>query len=428
MKLKQLGKVSQPLMIAILVMITLVISTAIWFSSRDSVKDEHGHDEHGHDEHGHGEEEKSAEGHTDGEEAHGHEAKSEQGHDDEGEIQLTAQQLVEQGLKIQTVSTGAVNQVTTLPGKLVVNTDQQAHISPNFSGHVEQVYVALGQSVQKGQTLAVLSAPELIDQQANLHMAQANLDLAKQDYQREKQLWSQGISAKQDYQRAENTYRQAQITVQSAQARLNALGASADGKGRFVIKAPIAGVISQKDIVVGENVQLADQLFVIEQLKDLWLEFNLPSQLAGLQQNQTIQFKTTGSEKNHQAVIQSLTSQADVQTGRLVVRAKVIAQSAELRPNVMVNVLISQPSTKSALRIQKSALQSIEGKASVFIVELEEKGQVHLKAQAVELGQTSNDGQWLEVISGLSAGQKYVSQGSFLLKSELEKDEAGHEH
>lgn len=423
MKLKQLGKVSQPLMVAILAVITLVISTAIWFSSRDSVKDEHGHDESAH-----GKEEKSSEGHAEDEEGHGHEEESEGEHAEEGEIQLTAQQLVEQGLKIETVSSGSVNQITTLPGKLVVNTDQQAHISPNFSGHVEQVHVALGQSVQKGQPLAVLSAPELIDQQANLQMAQASLDLAKQDYQREKQLWSQGISAKQDYQRAESSYRQAQIAVQSAQTRLNALGASADGKGRFIIKAPITGVISQKDIVVGENVQLADQLFVIEQLKDLWLEFNVPSQLANLKQNQTIQFKTNGSDKNYQAVIQSLTSQADAQTGRLVVRAKLTNQAAELRPNVMVNVLVSQSETKSALRIQKSAVQSIEGKASVFIVESEEKGQVHLKAQALELGQTSNDGQWLEVISGLNLGQKYISQGSFLLKSELEKDEAGHDH
>jgi len=58
----------------------------------------------------------------------------------------------------------------------------------------------------------------------------------------------------------------------------------------------------------------------------------------------------------------------------------------------------------------------------------EEKGQVHLKAQQVKLGQASGDGEWLEVISGLANGEKYISEGSFLLKSELEKDEAGHEH
>lgn len=64
----------------------------------------------------------------------------------------------------------------------------------------------------------------------------------------------------------------------------------------------------------------------------------------------------------------------------------------------------------------------------VFVIESEEKGQFHLKAQPIEVGMSSHDGQWLEVISGLGEGQKYIADGSFLLKSELEKDEAGHEH
>ncbi len=413
MFVKENGKISQSLIISILIIVTLLISLSIWWSSNKTQSDEHG------------DEAKNTEHHDDEHGKESHEA----GHADEGEIILTAQQIVEQGLKVDLASTGRVEKVSILPGKLVVNTDQQAHVSPNFSGHVEQVKVALGQNVKQGQTLAVLTVPELIDQQSSLRIAQANLDLARQDYQREQTLWSQGISAKQDYQRAENAYRQAQISVQSAQARLRALGADGNQNGHFSIKAPISGVISQKDIVVGENVQLADQLFVIEQLKDLWLEFNVPNQFSNqIQAGQKIQFKVNGSNENYSAIVQSLTSQADTQTGRLVVRAKLDGEAAELRPNVMVNVLISEPTAKSALRVKKTALQTIEGADTIFIVESEQKGQLHLKAQKVQLGQASSDGQWLEIISGLNAGQKYIAQGSFLLKSELEKDEAGHEH
>lgn len=409
MNAKQNGKISQSLMIAILILITVLVSLVIWLSSKKTESEGHGHDE--------------------GNAEHSDEDSSEEGHAEEGEIQLTSQQMVEQGLKVAVASTGLVEKLTTLPGKLVVNTDQQAHISPNFSGHVEQVNVALGQSVQKGQTLAVLIVPELIDQQANLRMAQANLDLARKDYQREQQLWSQGISAKQDYQRAENAYRQAQITVQSSQARLNALGASGNNNGRFLIKAPISGVISKKDIVVGENVQLADQLFVIENLKDLWLEFNLPNTSnIQLQVGQILNFKTNGSDQNYQAKVQTLNPQADLQTGRLQVRAKVTTQADVLRPNVLVNVFVTDAQAKTALRVQKKALQQVEGKPVVFVIESEEKGLVHLKAQPIEVGVSSQDGQWLEVISGLTEGQKYIADGSFLLKSELEKDEAGHGH
>lgn len=409
MNAKQNGKISQSLMIVVLILITVLVSLAIWLSSKKTESEGRGYDE--------------------GNAEQSDKDSSEEGHAEEGEIQLTSQQMVEQGLKVAVASTGLVEKLTTLPGKLVVNTDQQAQISPNFSGYVEQVNVALGQSVQKGQTLAVLILPELIDQQANLRMAQANLDLARKDYQREQQLWSQGISAKQDYQRAENAYRQAQITVQSSQARLNALGASGNNNGRFLIKAPISGVISKKDIVVGENVQLADQLFVIENLKDLWLEFNLPNTSnIHLQVGQILNFKTNGSDQNYQAKVQTLNPQADLQTGRLQVRAKVTTQADVLRPNVLVNVFVTDAQAKTALRVQKKALQQVEGKPVVFVIESEEKGLVHLKAQPIEVGVSSQDGQWLEVISGLTEGQKYIADGSFLLKSELEKDEAGHGH
>lgn len=409
MNAKQNGKISQSLMIVVLILITVLVSLAIWLSSKKTESEGRGYDE--------------------GNAEQSDKDSSEEGHAEEGEIQLTSQQMVEQGLKVAVASTGLVEKLTTLPGKLVVNTDQQAQISPNFSGYVEQVNVALGQSVQKGQTLAVLILPELIDQQANLRMAQVNLDLARKDYQREQQLWSQGISAKQDYQRAENAYRQAQITVQSSQARLNALGASGNNNGRFLIKAPISGVISKKDIVVGENVQLADQLFVIENLKDLWLEFNLPNTSnIQLQVGQILNFKTNGSDQNYQAKVQTLNPQADLQTGRLQVRAKVTTQADVLRPNVLVNVFVTDAQAKTALRVQKKALQQVEGKPVVFVIESEEKGLVHLKAQPIEVGVSSQDGQWLEVISGLTEGQKYIADGSFLLKSELEKDEAGHGH
>ena len=419
MNAKQNGKISQSLMIVVLILITVLVSLAIWLSSKKTESEGRGYDE-GNAEYS--DEDSSEEGHA--EEGH-----AEEGHAEEGEIQLTSQQMVEQGLKVAVASTGLVEKLTTLPGKLVVNTDQQAHISPNFSGYVEQINVALGQSVQKGQTLAVLTVPELIDQQANLRMAQVNLDLARKDYQREQQLWSQGVSAKQDYQRAENAYRQAQITVQSSQARLNALGASGNNNGRFLIKAPISGVISQKDIVVGENVQLADQLFVIENLKDLWLEFNLPNTSnIQLQVGQILNFKTNGSDQNYQAKVQTLNPEADLQTGRLQVRAKVTTQADVLRPNVLVNVFVTDAQAKTALRVQKKALQQVEGKPVVFVIESEEKGLVHLKAQPIEVGVSSQDGQWLEVISGLTEGQKYIADGSFLLKSELEKDEAGHGH
>jgi cobalt-zinc-cadmium efflux system membrane fusion protein len=75
----------------------------------------------------------------------------------------------------------------------------------------------------------------------------------------------------------------------------------------------------------------------------------------------------------------------------------------------------------------KSAIQEIGGKQVVFVAQADKK-QVQFVATPVQLGVYSSDGQWVEVKAGLNPQQQYVSQGSFLLKSELEKGEAEHGH
>ena len=355
-------------------------------------------------------------------------------HETEESLSLTAEQMQQHSVKLAQVTLGEVNQVQTFPAKLVVNTDRQAHVSPSFAGRVESVYVELGQQVKRGQALANLLVPDLVDQQANLKIAQTNLDLAKQDYEREHRLWSQGISAKQDEQRAYNAYRQAQIQVQAARSRLTAFGAGSGSNGRYTLTAPISGVISNKDIVIGENVQLADQLFTIDQLDQLWLEFVLPTMAnINVQPNQQIRFKSLQTGNLFNAQVQSLTTEADAQTGRLQIRAKVLSNAAELRPNLMVNVELQAGSKPSVIRVNAEAIQQVEGKDVVFVAQANQNKGFDFKAVPVQSGQRhipkeQGDGQWVEIIQGLSEGQSYVATGSFLLKSELEKGEAEHGH
>lgn len=395
----QHGRISQKLLIFIVLLLTSLIAITFIFVKKPSVDAEHGEE---------GAVTQAAE------------------HDDE--IRLTAQQVQEQGIQTAQVSSGKIDQWVSYPARLMANTDQQAHVFSSFSGQVQAVNVELGQSVSKGQTLAVLLVPDVVEQQAQLKIAQSTLQLAQQDLQREGDLWSQGISAKQDYQRAANAYRVAQIQLQAAQTRLSALGVAADSNGRYLLKAPIAGVISQKDLVLGENIQPASALFVIDQLDQLWLEFLLPDiNVAQLQPNQTIRFKSLQTHQVYRAKIMHLNAMADQQTGRLQVRAKVLDQAAELRPNLMVNVELQQHAGREVLRVLKSAIQQIDNQNVVFLPH-RHADQIEFSPQALQLGQSSSDGQWVEVLDGLKAGQSYVSQGSFLLKSELEKGEATHAH
>lgn len=409
---QQHGKVTQPVLIGMVLIVVLLSSVFLFWSAKKKntnqaaatnespAQVEGSTDDHAED---------GAEGHTES-------------------ITLTAEQMAEQGLKLSVVAMGEVVSSSSFPAKLVVNTDRQAHVSPSFSGRVESVNVDLGQFVKKGQVLASLLVPDVVDQQSNLRIAQSTLALAQQDYEREKKLWSQGVSAQQDYQRASNAYQQAQIQVQAARSRLSAFGVSSGSNGRYVLTAPISGVISQKDIVVGENVQLASPLFVIDQLDKLWLEFIIPSNhLTQIAPNQILEFKSLQTGNIFKAQVQTLSAEADAQTGRLQVRAKVLSEAPELRPNLMVNIELRQAEQSQALRVSKDAIQQVEGKTVVFVAATQGKN-VEFTPIAVEIGRYASDGLWVEIKSGLKAGQHYVSQGSFLLKSELEKGEADHGH
>ncbi|ENU20083.1 hypothetical protein F994_01135 [Acinetobacter bohemicus ANC 3994] len=392
-----------------IIIVSTVLSAILLFSGKEKPSKAADEDAHADEEHGHGE--------------------TKEAHAEDGSLNFTSKQLVEFGVKLAPVELGDVEQKQQYPARLVVNTDQQAHVEASFAGRVESVAVALGQEVKKGQALATLFIPDLVDQQANLSIAQEALTLASQDYQREKQLFNQGISARQDYQRAYNAYRQAEIQVQAARSRLSALGASSGSQGRYVIKAPFNGVITKKDIVVGENISADKQLFIIDQLDQLWVEFILPSAAnIHVQPNQEIEFKSLQTNHLFKARVQALTTEADSQTGRLQVRAKVLTPAQELRPNLMVNVLLTGETTQQlVLRVAKAAIQQIDAQQVVFVAK-SEKDQIHLTATPVQLGNYSSDGQWVEIKSGLTEKQQYVSQGSFLLKSEMEKGEAAHAH
>jgi len=402
----QFGKISQPVLIIGALIITALVAITFWLM-QSGHSDEHKHEDN---------EKTSASG------------ESSEAHGEEESVQLTPQQIAEQGIKVSKVETGLIEQLISYPAKLMANTDQQAHVSAGYSGQVKHVYVELGQQVKKGQALATLLVPDLVDQQAQLKIAQTNLNLARQDFERERDLWTQGISAKQDYQRASNAYQQAQVQVQAARSRLSALGGSTDINGQYTLKAPISGVISEKDIVIGEYVQLATQLFVIDQIDQLWLEFIVPNiDIAFLQPNQKVQFKSLQTGQMYQAQIMNLNSTADIQTGRLQVRAKVLDRNPELRPNLMVSLQLEQNKQTQVRRIEKNAVQRVDEKDIVFVPS-QHGDKIEFSTQPVQLGSVSSNGKWIEILSGLNLGQTYVSQGSFLLKSELEKGEADHEH
>ena len=124
---------------------------------------------------------------------------------------------------------GEVNQVQTFPAKSVVNTDLQAAI-PCITKLCRAAVLPRGQ--ENAAALRRIYWCQTSRSASQFVTVPDHRILAKQDYEREHRLWSQGISAKQDYQRAYNTY--PNVQVQAVRSRLSAFGASSGSNGRYI--------------------------------------------------------------------------------------------------------------------------------------------------------------------------------------------------
>lgn len=343
----------------------------------------------------------------------------------EGLLQLNAEQARAAGVVIASAAPGRIQTSVALPGEIRFNEDRTAHVVPRLAGVVEAVHADLGQLVKKGQVLAVIASTELSEQRSALLSAQRRLSLARATYEREKMLWQEKISAELDYLQAQQAWREAEIAVQNAQQKLQALGAVASSKGplnRYEIRAPFDAMVLEKHITLGEAVKEDANIFVISDLSTVWAEIAVPAKdLATVRVGGKVLVKASAFNANAKGTITYVGALLGEQTR--TAKARISLQNPDMawRPGLFVSVEVIAGEQDAPVTVRSTAIQSVEDKPSVFV-------QVKQGYQATPVTVGRSDGQLTEITKGLVAGTPYAAQGSFTLKSELGKASAGHEH
>lgn len=184
----------------------------------------------------------------------------------------------------------------------------------------------------------------------------------------------------------------------------------------YSVTAPLSGVVIERSINPGEQTDTGI-LFVIADPTQLVAELNLFSQdMEGVTPGQPVLIKT--ESKNYQGSIQSLTPGHGASVTARVILTNQIATPI---PNQTIEALIAIEQLPVAIKIDTKALQEMDGQWVVFVQEGEQ-----FEARTVEAGIT--DGEFTEIKQGLQAGETYVLNNSYLLKADLEKSGAAHEH
>lgn len=336
-------------------------------------------------------------------------------------IALSDAQMKAAGIQLSTAREADVETVITLPGEVRVNEDKTARVMPRLTGVVESIHANIGQSVKKGQVLAVIASGAVSDQRSDLLTAQKRLAFAKSSLARERKLWEAKISAEQDYLQAQRDFNEAEIAARNAQQKLHAVGAADAGGGELSalqIRAPFDGVVTSKHISLGETVKEDSELFVVTDLGTVWADFAVsPKDLSLVKLGQKVAVRAAAFDANTSGSIIYVGSLLGDQSRAAVARVALANPGKAWRPGLFVSVDVVSGTTKAEVAIPADAVQSVNDKPTVFVQT--PKG---LKAQQVKLGRTG--GKLVEVVKGLEPGIKYVSTGSYILKSELAKASA----
>lgn len=430
------------LAIAAVLVIAVVLGALVLRSGKQAAG---GHDhgaEQGHGDHGHEHEKPPAKAdkpkddhdHKDGKHDHDHDkpaapsaASAPTAHTEPApRASFTDEQLRHNGIRLATAGPVRIAGTLELMGEVKLNQDRSVVVTPRLAGVVQAVRVNAGDRVQRGQVLAVVTSPALADQRAEALAAEKRLALARQTHDREKKLWEDKISAQQDYLAARQALQEAEITVERERQKLAALGASGgsgtQGLAQLEIRAPIAGVVVDKKISVGEALKEDTAIFQLADLSSVWVELVVPAQdLARLQPGAHTRVKATAFDAEGEGKLSYIGSLVGEQSRSATARVVLANPNGVWRPGLPVSVTLTHGEVDVPVAVTLDAVQTLEGRSVVFVRRAQQ-----FETLVVKTGRA--DGKHVEIVHGLPAGERYAARNSFIVKAELGKSEAAHEH
>lgn len=198
---------------------------------------------------------------------------------------------------------------------------------------------------------------------------------------------------------------------------------SAESLQTYSIVTPIAGVILDRQTNVGD-VTSDQALFVVGDLSRLQAELNVTTRDVGrIASGQRVIITGLDGAANITAQIATVLPTADAHSQTLIARAPIAtAQASSLRPGMAVRGAVVTAAQQAAVVVARDAVQTVEGHNVVFVRVSPDT----YEARPVTLGRTG--AQQTEITAGLAAGEMFVSENAFLVKAEIGKGSASHDH
>ncbi|MFN8006819.1 MAG: efflux RND transporter periplasmic adaptor subunit [Terriglobia bacterium] len=377
------------------------------------------------------------------------------GHEDNPPIHpVIVEKVAQANVGLQIFEATERPMVTSLQttGVVTPNETRLAHVRPLARGLIEKVFVRLGDRVNSGDPLLRydnIELGELINEYlsalAQEEKEKTNLEVSQKFLERARSLLENQAIAQKEYELKEAEYNNAQAALERQRAelakyeeKLHRFGLSEVEIEKLhgpdhqqahrtashnVLRAPFAGIITKYGVAEGELVGPDRELFIITDIDTVWVLADVyEKDLSYIREGGAVQIEVaTYPGRVFTGTIMYVSDLIDSTSRSAKVRCVVENRKHELKLDMFATIRVPTSSTRRVVAIPPSSIQNIDGNTTAFV----QVSESEFVPREVKLG-TQQQG-WVEVLSGLKPGEKVVAEGSFYLKSSLQRERIGGE-
>jgi len=338
-------------------------------------------------------------------------------------VKFDAQALDRLGVRAQVVGEANAKLTVEFPGSLEYAPEHYAEVGTLFEGRLTSANVKVGDRVRKGQVLATIAAPSLVNAQAEAISTKAAADVARENARREAKLLEAQLTTAREAEVAREGLVKAEADYNAAAAKLALVGLGpthgSAAYGVAELRSPIDGVVVKREAIVGAHINTDETPFIVADGATLVAAFDVfEGDLALVKENAEVELRVDALPgKVLKGTVSRLEPQLGTETRAVRARVRLPNEEGLLRPGLFVRVTVSAHMEQIAgrLRVPSGAVQPLGGEEAVFV----ERQPGVYEVRPVTVGHRY--GQVSELLSGLSGGERIVTSGAFILRSELSR-------
>lgn len=338
-------------------------------------------------------------------------------------VKLKSKEIAEHtGIEVVDAAVAPSVPSVEVTAKIVHDARKVAHVNARTAGVVRELKVDVGQTVKRGDVLAVIDSREVGAERSRAAGAAARVKAAQESLDRQKALFTDGITGRKSVAEAERELAEAKAEHAALQASLSVVGKRAGGAGGYALEAPLDGVVTARAPTVGELVEANALVVEVVDTSSVWAELDVPeAELVRVSAGQRVALALDALPgRELSGTIDFIAPAVDPRTRTARARVSLPNPDGRLRANMFGRARVLGGAGKPAVVVPRAAVQRVHGVSFVFVKLADDL----FEARRVTLGAGGTE-QRIEVKEGVQPGEPVVTTGSFLLKTETLKDSIG---